>query len=170
MLKKPGPWDWGVVTRGPGEKPECRRPSSIKTSRYWWRTDAIVKIVTFRIAANTMTRNGRRRIQLLTSDTVVKKKKAEFASFCSVSRKKKLNSSASVLRHRICGDPEGTNSNTSFRHSSIRENFDGRRTPAFRFLTQSGSDYISVSRTAFFLTSVAIQQSHRPGFFITFLT
>ncbi len=63
-LKKPGLWDWGMVTGGPGEKPERRHPSSIKTSRYWWRTDARVKIVTFRTAANTMAQNGRGRIQL----------------------------------------------------------------------------------------------------------
>ncbi len=28
--KNPGPRDRGMVTSGPGQKPECRRPSSIK--------------------------------------------------------------------------------------------------------------------------------------------
>ncbi len=44
--------------------PERRCLSFIKTSRYWWRTDAGVKIVTFRIAANTMAWNRKGRIQL----------------------------------------------------------------------------------------------------------
>ncbi len=34
-LKKPGPGDWGMVTGGPSEKPECWRPLSIKTFPYW---------------------------------------------------------------------------------------------------------------------------------------
>ncbi len=33
-LKNPGPGDQGMVTAGPGQKPEHRRPSSIKTSPY----------------------------------------------------------------------------------------------------------------------------------------
>ncbi len=33
-LKKPGPGNRGMVTAGPCQKPECRRPSSIKTSPY----------------------------------------------------------------------------------------------------------------------------------------
>ncbi len=74
-VKKPGLWDRGMVTGGPGEKPECWRPSPVKTSCYWWRMDVGVKIVTFRIAANTMAQNGRGRIQLFKSDTNVKKKK-----------------------------------------------------------------------------------------------
>ncbi len=32
------------------KKPERRHPSSIKTSRYWWTTDAGLKIVAFQIA------------------------------------------------------------------------------------------------------------------------
>ncbi len=64
VLKKPGPWDRGMVTGGMGEKPERRRLSYIKTSRYWRRTDASFKIVTFRITANTMAQNGRGWIQL----------------------------------------------------------------------------------------------------------
>ncbi len=64
MLKKHGLWDRGMVTGRPGEKPECQRLSSIKTSHYWWRTDTGVKIVTFRIAANTMVQSGRGWIQL----------------------------------------------------------------------------------------------------------
>ncbi len=34
MLKKRGPGDRGMVTAGMGQKPERRRPSSIKTSPY----------------------------------------------------------------------------------------------------------------------------------------
>ncbi len=47
-----------------GEKPERRRPLSIKTSPYWWTTDADLKIVPFRIAGNMMVWNGRGQIQL----------------------------------------------------------------------------------------------------------
>ncbi len=79
-------------------------------------------------------------------------------------KKKKLNSPPSIPRHHICGDLEGTNSNAGVRCPSRRESFDGRRTPAFRFLTRSGSDHTSVSQTEFF-TSVAIPRSHRPVFF-----
>ncbi len=50
----------------------------------------------------------------------------------------------------VCGDPEGNNFNTGVCHLSIRGSFDGQRTPAFRFFTQSASDHILVSRTAVF--------------------
>ncbi len=50
------------VTGGLCQKPGRRRPSSIKTSPYWWTTDSDLKIVAFQIAANTMARNGRGRI------------------------------------------------------------------------------------------------------------
>ncbi len=81
-VKKPGPWDRGMVTSRLGEKPERRRPSSIKTSRYWWRTETGVKIVTFRITANMMARNGKGRIQLFNIwRRRQEKKKAEFAPF-----------------------------------------------------------------------------------------
>ncbi len=33
-LKKPDPGNRGMVTAGPSQKPERRRPSSIKTSSY----------------------------------------------------------------------------------------------------------------------------------------
>ncbi len=56
-LKKPGPWGRGMVTGRLGEKTECRHPSSIKTSCYWWRMDADIKIVTFWITANTIVQN-----------------------------------------------------------------------------------------------------------------
>ncbi len=81
--KKPGLWDRGMVTGRRGEKPEHRRPLSIKTSHYWWRKDAGVKIVTFRIAANTMARNGRGQIQLFNVWRRRQKKKAEFTPFHS---------------------------------------------------------------------------------------
>ncbi len=79
MLKNPGLWDRGMVTDGPGGKPEHWHPSSIKTSRYWWRTDAGVKIVTFQIAANTMARNGSGQIQLFNFWRQRQEKKGEFA-------------------------------------------------------------------------------------------
>ncbi len=148
--KKPGLWDRGMATDvkktqsgrpryghcRTGQKPECQRPSSIKTSRYWWRTDAGVKIVTFRIAANTMKRNGRGQIQL-------------FNVWCR-HQEKKLNSPPSISCHRICGDLESNNFNAGIRPPSIKESFDGQWTPAFRFFTQSASDHTSVSRTGFF--------------------
>ncbi len=83
-LKKRGPGDRGMVTAWPGEKPERRRPSSIKTSPYWWTTDAGVRIVAFRIAANTMARTGRGRIQHFNVWCQHQEKKTKFAPFCSV--------------------------------------------------------------------------------------
>ncbi len=62
-LKKPGLGDRGMVTASPGQKPECWRPSSNKTSPYWWMMDAGVRIGAFWIAVNTMAQTGRRRIQ-----------------------------------------------------------------------------------------------------------
>ncbi len=135
-LKKTGPWDRGMVTGGPGEKPEWRRLLFIKTSHYWWRMKAGVKIVTFWIALNTMVRNGKGRIQ--------------FFSVWSPCQERQLNSPPSVPRHHICGNLEGNNFNAGVHGPSIKGNFDGRWTPAFRFLTQASSDHTLVSRTSFF--------------------
>ncbi len=63
-LKKHGLWHRGMVTGEPCEKPERRYPSSITTFHYWWRVDAGIKIVTFRIVTNTMAWNGKGWIQL----------------------------------------------------------------------------------------------------------
>ncbi len=64
-------------------------------------------------------------------------------------KKKKLNSLPSVLRHRICDNPEGNYFNAVVRRASIRGGFDGRQTPAFRFLTRSAIDHTLVSQTGF---------------------
>ncbi len=65
-------------------------------------------------------------------------------------RQKKPELSPSIPHHCICSDPEGNNFNDAIRHLSIKESFDGRRTPAFMFLTQSASDHTTVSQTVFF--------------------
>ncbi len=141
-LKKPSPRDRGMVTGGPGEKPEHRCLSFIKTSPYWCTTDAGVRIAALRITANTMARTRRERICFFFVIVMSNVRRRQ--------EKKKLNSPPSVLRHRIYGNLEGTNSNASVRCPLIRGSFDGWRTPAFRFLTRSGSDHTSVSRTGFF--------------------
>ncbi len=84
-LKKPVPGDRGMVTAGLGQKPEHRHPSSIKTSPYWWMPAASVRIVAFRIAANTIARTGRGEFSFLTSDADIKKEKktTKFAPFHS---------------------------------------------------------------------------------------
>ncbi len=43
-VKKPGLGDRGIVIAKQGQKPEHRCPLSIKTSPYWWMTDAGVRI------------------------------------------------------------------------------------------------------------------------------
>ncbi len=68
-----------------GQKPERRRPSSIKTSPYWWTTDVGVRIVAFRIAANAMAQTERGRIQLFNvwRWSQERKKTTKFAPFHS---------------------------------------------------------------------------------------
>ncbi len=65
-----------------------------------------------------------------------------FQCLTPTKRKKKLILPPSVPHHRICGDPEGNNFKAGVRGPSIRESFDGRRTPAFRFLTRSLVDWV----------------------------
>ncbi len=122
-VKKPGLWDRGMVTGRWGEKHERRCPLSVKTSPYWQMTDGGIKIVAFQIAAY----DG------------VKWKGENLGFFLDVSirltptSRKKLNSSPSISRYRICGDLEGNNFNASVRRSSIREVFmdAGRRCSGF---------------------------------------
>ncbi len=84
-----------------------------------------------------------------------------------MSRKKNLNSLPSGPRHRFCGNPEGTNSNVGVRRPSIRGSFDGRWTPAFRFLARSASDHTSVSQTGVFFITFDLGRQwppyHGPG-------
>ncbi len=120
-----------------GEKPEHWRPSSIKTSHYWWRTDAGVKIVTFQIAANKAAWNGRKWIQLFNVWHPSQEKKSwiPFLPVCAIV---------------FAAIQKVTNSNTGVGRPSIRGSFNGWRTPAFSFFIRSGSDHTSVSRTRFF--------------------
>ncbi len=92
-------------------------PASIvhKISHYWRTADAGVRIVAFRIAANTMARNGRGQIQDFfswqwrTSDADIKKRI--------------LNLSPSVLHYRICRNWKGNKSNPGVWRPSIRGSF-----------------------------------------------
>ncbi len=151
-------------------------PASVvhKTSPYWWMADAGVRIVAFPIAANTMARNGTGQIQDFFLDVGVrhmptsrKKKKTKFASFRSVPSY--FWCDPAIRKATICQHPPTIN----------KRKFYGQQTPAFRFLTRSGSDHTSVSQTGVFpvfrklfltKTSMTIPRSHRLGFFITFLT
>ncbi len=131
-LKKPGSGDQGMVTARPGQKPERRHPSPIKTFSYWWTTHAGIRIVAFRIAANTMERTGRKRIQVFFLNvnfrcTPTSKKKTKFDPFCFT-----LSYLQWSLRQQFA----------DVRHLSIRGSFDGWRTTAFRFLTQFASDLV----------------------------
>ncbi len=119
-----------MVTGGAGEKPEHRHPSSIKTSPYWWMTDAGIRNGAFLIATNTMARTERERIQ----------------GFF-------WHPPPSVLCHRICGDPEGNNFNTGIRPPSITGSFDGRwisDSPRPGFFNVSG--HTTVSQIGVFLS------------------
>ncbi len=71
-VKKTGPEDRGMVTARLGQKPECRRPLSIKTYPYLWMTDAGIRIGAFQIAANTMARTRRERIQVFFFDVDIR--------------------------------------------------------------------------------------------------
>ncbi len=133
-LKNPGLWHRGMVTGRPGEKPERWHLSSIKTSHYWWRTDAGVKIVTFRIAANTIARNGSGWIQLFNIWRPSQEKKNWICPLHFAT--------PPIPHHRICGNPEGNNFKAGICGPSIRGSFDGRRTPTFRFLTWSLADWV----------------------------
>ncbi len=82
-LKNPRPGDPGMVTARPSQHPECRCPLSIKTSPYWWTPDAGIRIVAFRIAANTMAWTGRGWIQLFNVEHRHQEKKTKFGPFCS---------------------------------------------------------------------------------------
>ncbi len=90
--------------------------------------DAGVKIFAFRIVANTRAQNGRGN--------------SDFFILMSALDVKNLNLPPSVPRHCICGDRKDNNSNLGILHPSIRERFDGRWMPAFRFLTRSLANWV----------------------------
>ncbi len=132
-LKKAGLGDRGMVTARLGQKPERQRPSSIKTSPYWWATDAVVRIGALQIAVNTMVRTRRERIQGFFLDVDVRctptsrRKKTKFTPFCSA---------PSYLRR------SGRQQFAGVRRLSVRGSFDGWQTPAVMFLTQSAIDLV----------------------------
>ncbi len=126
-----------MVTAGPGQKPECWCPSSIKTSPYWWTMDVGLKVLPF----------GLPQIRSRGMEG------GEFSFFflTSASDVKKLNSPLSVPRHRICGDLEGNNFNTGVHPLLITGSFDGRRhsgfspSPPVTILRSHGSGFFNVS-------------------------